>query len=434
MSPLEVASSATLHLAKTLPQNDYRIILINTSLKEDSEAGSYIKQTLSELFRCHPRRVLLVDIGRALQAIDTLRADPTSTSAITQFQSKFIESSINEVIQLLEETLSLGPTVLHANKDWAFATNLVEFDRRFLSSVREEGNIVRSNLIDLRSRIFEAGEKSMKEIFETHMEKERDVNRSVISSGIAKAAEDVKPTFDKLKWWKLPVVVDDVSSRVDYAVERAYVKEFEHWLVFHTGRLSSLQSAILSETNMILASLPPSFQSPVLQNKLAQLSSSPSFEVASIALLEPLRYRLRQLSLLTRTLHLSAQRVLLVSYFSTVLSTVSAYSAWMWNYVDSTTAVGGGVLGVLLVLRWAVGHWEKAKKEWWGDWRRVGDGLERDIKSAAKNILEKQVCIVPEEACKGLEQLLERQKLKLDEFDNEVDSIHRELIGTKDKK
>jgi hypothetical protein len=44
------------------------------------------------------------------------------------------------------------------------------------------------------------------------------------------------------------------------------------------------------------------------------------------------------------------------------------------------TAVGVGVLGVVAAVRWAVGKWERAKRAWWSDWKRVGEGLGRDLK------------------------------------------------------
>jgi hypothetical protein len=48
--------------------------------------------------------------------------------------------------------------------------------------------------------------------------------------------------------------------------------------------------------------------------------------------------------------------------------------------MEAETAVAVGMLGALLSVRWAVGKWEKAKKRWLEDWRRVGDGLGRDLK------------------------------------------------------
>ena len=43
------------------------------------------------------------------------------------------------------------------------------------------------------------------------------------------------------------------------------------------------------------------------------------------------------------------------------------------------SAVGVGALSTLLGVRWAVGKWAKAKRRWWADWQRVGEGLGRDL-------------------------------------------------------
>lgn len=47
--------------------------------------------------------------------------------------------------------------------------------------------------------------------------------------------------------------------------------------------------------------------------------------------------------------------------------------------VDGTTTIGLGMLIAVAGVRWGVGKWERAKKIWWGDWHRVGEGLERDL-------------------------------------------------------
>ena len=43
------------------------------------------------------------------------------------------------------------------------------------------------------------------------------------------------------------------------------------------------------------------------------------------------------------------------------------------------TIVGAGVLAGVIGLRWSVGRWEKAKRNFWADWERVGKGLTRDL-------------------------------------------------------
>lgn len=43
------------------------------------------------------------------------------------------------------------------------------------------------------------------------------------------------------------------------------------------------------------------------------------------------------------------------------------------------SAAGVMLLSTLVGLRWGVGKWERAKRKWWADWWRVGDGLGRDL-------------------------------------------------------
>ena len=47
--------------------------------------------------------------------------------------------------------------------------------------------------------------------------------------------------------------------------------------------------------------------------------------------------------------------------------------------VGMSTAMGAMAFCALLGIRWAAGKWERAKKRWWEDWSRVGEGLGRDL-------------------------------------------------------
>jgi hypothetical protein len=48
--------------------------------------------------------------------------------------------------------------------------------------------------------------------------------------------------------------------------------------------------------------------------------------------------------------------------------------------MDTETAIGVGMLGAVVAVRWAVVKWQRAKDAWWADWARVWQGLERDLK------------------------------------------------------
>ena len=58
----------------------------------------------------------------------------------------------------------------------------------------------------------------------------------------------------------------------------------------------------------------------------------------------------------------------------------SAFGGALGPGMDLETAVGTGMMISALGVWWMVGRWEKAKKKWWRDWERIGQGLERDVK------------------------------------------------------
>lgn len=117
--------------------------------------------------------------------------------------------------------------------------------------------------------------------------------------------------------------------------------------------------------------------------------------------------------------------------------------------VDPGTAIGVGILGSLLGVRWGVGKWEKAKKVWWDDWRRVGDGLDRDLKvsdihdallhlshadidrSTPQSTLDRtvgeKVVVVPESASAQLLELVRQRKEEVGEIEDELDSLQQDI-------
>jgi hypothetical protein len=150
-------------------------------------------------------------------------------------------------------------------------------------------------------------------------------------------------------------------------------------LEFQTGRLACLRSKLIADTLNNLPLIPASFHSAVLVNQLHQLSTRPP-QLGPNSLTYPLSYRLQQLQDPILVLHRRAQRAILTASVMTFGSAGGAYAAWFTGLITPATAVGLGAMGFVIALRWFVGRWEKAKTRWWADWRRVGDGLERDMK------------------------------------------------------
>ena len=163
--------------------------------------------------------------------------------------------------------------------------------------------------------------------------------------------------------------------------------------------MAALQSAFKDSTSALCRSFSPSspYHSPVLHNTLERIISSPSYPLTAGVLTAPLRSRQSQLGYPTERLHVSAQRAVITMSGSVLGGIGVAWAGWaselglMGGLVNVgmgvETAMGVGMLGAALGVRWAVGRWDKAKKRWWRDWNRVGEGLERDLKVSAKPIL-----------------------------------------------
>lgn len=154
------------------------------------------------------------------------------------------------------------------------------------------------------------------------------------------------------------------------------------------GRLSSLQEQFASFVQTLLSAYPSlsNFASPVLSNTLSQIQSSQKYPLTPTVLTRPIHSRISQLTTYsTSQLHLKAQRIVLGLYGSLFGGLGVSWAGWVGFTepllgLGAETSVGVGMLGAVFCLRWAVGKWERAKKRWWADWERIGEGLGRDLK------------------------------------------------------
>ena len=84
-------------------------------------------------------------------------------------------------------------------------------------------------------------------------------------------------------------------------------------------------------------------------------------------------------------LHRAAQRAVLgigggaVAGAGVCWGGVAGVAGVMSGGPDGVTAAAAAVFGALTGVRWGVGMWERGIGHWWADWRRVGEGMERDL-------------------------------------------------------
>jgi len=209
-------------------------------------------------------------------------------------------------------------------------------------------------------------------------------------------------------------------------------------LVFHAGRLASLQRSFTDSSQDLIASYSPNsaFHSPVLQNTLSQISSAPTFPMDPAAFAGPLYARKQQLRFPTARLQTTAQRALLGMSGSVLGGIGVAWAGWAGQLgildlaMQMETAAGVGMLGAVAGVRWAVGHFERAKRKWWKDYDRIGEGLERDLKNVLERILRGRIFAVSEKACSGLEQVAARRRDEIQELKGEVAVLEEDLEET----
>ncbi|KAI0030809.1 hypothetical protein K488DRAFT_87440 [Vararia minispora EC-137] len=234
--------------------------------------------------------------------------------------------------------------------------------------------------------------------------------------------------------------VDDVAWVVGQAVHKAWVGGVERTLLPAFSPLRPTQERIVAETLSHVASLPPSLRSSLLHNSLQQLTVNPSLPLSPSALIAPLAARLRRLDEGPTAVLGCAAQSLAVRSASSLGAGAAVTVSWLgWVHGadvltgtdlaavngDVSTAVGAGLLVAVGGLRWAIGRWEKARRAWLGDWRRMLEGAERDIKVSLRRAMDEQVLAVPLRACEGVDVLLAHRQ-------DEVDTLRKEVKKVED--
>ncbi|PSR76504.1 hypothetical protein PHLCEN_2v8407 [Hermanssonia centrifuga] len=415
----------------TLPLNHGNAILVLTSSPTSSEEFSEYtsKQFPPSL------TVLFADPTRAVRATQTISSNPGSAAAVQQYQDGFTGSRLSDLTLAITKKLAVPSgnvmdihtfTARELTKCALIAANLA------LKEARREVDEVTVKTIELQDAVAELDARLRPEILGAEAASE-------VRSAMDIAKRQVQPVMSRLTWWRLVWRVDDVGETVGAAVDQAWCRQLENKLNFHSGRLASSQQALSLSTKTLLSSFTPSsaFHSLILENRLAQIQSSPSYRIHPNALALPIHSRRMQMIYPTNMLHTAAQRVALGMGGSVLSGIGIAWAGWaeqigilggaLGTGMHTETAVGAGMLVTAIGVRWMVGRWETAKKRWWRDWDRVGQGLERDLQLSLREVLTKQVAIVPTAACEGLRDLANKRKEEIDALTEELNQLEDDV-------
>ncbi|KAI0633523.1 hypothetical protein C8Q77DRAFT_1195377 [Trametes polyzona] len=391
-------------------------------------------------------RIVYVDPARALQGLAHLGQSPASPLSVQRYQDDVTGSNVSSVTHAVKDIISgaLGDSstlpessrvvAVHTQTGRALVKDALLVCRTVLRHEELEADNVLTGTSTLRGQMEEARAKVQREVFGAP-EKDGDE----IAKAVGQARKSVKVTMDALQWYKLFWRVDDIREVVTAAVDRAWCRDLERKLVFHAGRLAALQTSFKDSAAALCRSFPQSspYHSHVLQNSLERIVASPSYPLTASVLTSPLHARQSQLGFPTERLHAFAQRAVLTMSGSVLGGFGVAWAGWASDLglaggffnvgMGAETALGVGMLGGVLGVRWAVSRWDRARKRWWKDWDRVTEGLERDLKTALTSSMDKHVTVVAESACSGLEQIVANRKTEVQELKEEVQALQCEL-------
>ncbi|KAL0956333.1 hypothetical protein HGRIS_002484 [Hohenbuehelia grisea] len=384
--------------------------------------------------------VFAVDPLRAAKSLEIIQSNPSSSAAIQRYQDEYMGSRISSLKEILTNFfLSLGDD---PKRSLVQRRAMVRISGALLAS--------RSQLRRAKQELDELGivvSRLEGEVAEVQAKVEWEVLGSCSSSRPASAG--TKPTDEvqkalleaeksmqiimhRLTWWRMLLRVDDVGTIVGDAVDRLWCRELERKLVLTTGRLSAVQERLTTSTFASLDELPQ--LSSLLHNRLRQLQASPAFPLTAQTLTTPLTFRRQQIiDYPTTKLQLAASRATLTVGGSLATGATISWAGWVgwladvgplaFLHMDATTSFGAGVLASLVGIRWAVGVWEKAKKRWWEDWHRVGDGLSRDLKSTLQQTVRNNIAVIPEAAITGLLDSMATRKANAADIQDELDTL-----------
>ncbi|CCL99092.1 uncharacterized protein FIBRA_01106 [Fibroporia radiculosa] len=429
LAPLSSLLSASGH--SLLPLNHPNAVL---ALNATTESTQLVERVQSLCGIDIP--VLCIDPLRALNALNILNSSPSSPLIVQRFQDNFDASGVSKltenVASAISNALQVYPSAtaveaLHMETAHSIILHSLAKCRKVLDDARAETDAVCTEISSLRGRMEEVKATAGKDVL--------GVEGNEVAKDIEQSRRNIRTVMDALVWWKLLWRVDDVAGTVTAAVDQVWCKDLDYQLAFHAGRLYSLQQSFHASSERLLKSFSPRspFNSPVLRNTISQVSSAPAFSMDVSSFAAPIRARRRQFHFPTTRLQTAARHTLLAVSGSSFGGMAIAWAGWAGQLgildmaISMDTATGLGMLSTAVGVKWAIDHFERAKRKWWKDYDRVGQGLRRDLKDLLTRTIDDRVLLIPEKTCAGLEHTIMKQKAQINDLRTEVAILEEEL-------
>ncbi|KAG6831831.1 hypothetical protein H0H87_003750 [Tephrocybe sp. NHM501043] len=435
-----ITTSIPALLREPLFRNPNTLLIVtstpSTSIAEDLQTS--ILNSLPEKVASGNLKILFADPSRAAVANENFKSNFQSSSAIQRYQDNFVGSQVSSVTAALKNIVSPGPdfseSSLRSQTALSHIRAALSTCQAVLHRARNEMEALAVDVCTLKARIEEAKARAHGDVLgPSSSGSEGDA----VIDAVNLAAKEVKVVMDRLTWWRMVWRVDEISLLLTQAVFQPGCGTLEQQLILQSGRLSALQEEITKSTFAVLAahSKPP-FNSAILQNSLHQLKASPSFHLTPHTLTHPINTRREQIiKHPTTRLHVAAQRATLGMSGSIAGGAGLSWAGWVgWLAgsgdgllgavgLDAGTAMGVGLLTAVAGVRWGVGKWEHAKRRWWEDWERVGNGLGRDLRATLNQTMQDNVLVVAVVGCEKLSELIKQRRSEIEDVEEELDTL-----------
>ncbi|KAF8070676.1 hypothetical protein FPV67DRAFT_1413890 [Lyophyllum atratum] len=436
-----------------------------------------LKTLLSQSIPCGTLKhsqILFVDPSRAMGANEVIKSDSRSSASVQRYQDDFVGSRVSTLTDALKEIISSGSdpsrTSLRVRTSLAHIQEVLSTCQASLKRERSEMDSVSADVSALRGKIEEAKTRAQGEVLgrsAIQTSSKSSTEGDVVADALQQATKEMKVVMDRLTWWRMAWRVDEISLLVSQAVHQAWCRDLEQQLILQTGRLSVLQDVITKSIFALQEAHPtPPYNSAVLRNSLRQLAASRSFHVAPDTLTHPIKTRRTQIiEYPTTRLHVAGQRAVLGMSGGVAAGAGISWAGWYgWLTgsgegllgalgLDAGTAMGVGLLGAVICVRWGVGKWERSKRRWWEDWNRVGEGLGRDLrvcfssvsigldgtdfsscmKATLDQTMREKVLVVASTGCERLSDMVAERRGEIEEIEDELETLKTTLNALKEQ-
>lgn len=212
--------------AKHLLNKPNTILVLTSGSISDLHCQS-VSKTLSSL-GCQPGHILFVNPRQALDAVDTLQANPTLPSAIDRYQRDSLDSRISTITTAINEILSAESpsrtSLMHLRRKsvlWQVQGSL-SASFRSVEATKKDVELVAGRISDLSSEVQRIRDNARHDILGESGETNQ--TEGALSLGMKK----MNALLGSLTFWKMIWRVDEIGSLVSAAVQAQWCKGLEN--------------------------------------------------------------------------------------------------------------------------------------------------------------------------------------------------------------